>query len=958
MFTWLLALASLVAAVGPAIGADRATLTVGEAEGLQVGATITVAQDRAGFMWAGTQSGVARFDGERFVPIGTELFSGWVWDLAPAPDGSVYVSGKGGPYRITAEHMARVPNPGASEVSDICVDDRGVAYAVDGQRLFAGGPDRWVPVPIPEDLAPDRVRCEQGPTFLIGASGVWQGPAGSPTSEDDWIWLASPSSEAVDAVAAGDGSTWVLPSRGPLLHIQDGQVSEIPLVDGRHSDLQIREGTLWVSSVYALTAIHADGRIEVMDRDDGYHSHGVMALDRESGLWMATKNGLVLYPEEAAHYDRDDGLADELVRRVSSDGTRVWASAWGGFSSVMLAPTGAQAATAYKPIVRSSVCVRDGEMWAMGQDYRPDDLTWASSLLVHARDGQVQVSPGLPGVIGYACALDAQGQPWTASDTHLVRIDGDHLTQTVPLPQPGGELHNSGSIGDAGDLWWLGGPRACLWVEQTWRCTQIEGADELTDVLDRPDGSVWFASRARGVVALRWTENGKARLRDLGVPVSSGANRALRLAASPRGGVWVVGVGFTVRADYLAQPASPARIGGETQGPGWRILERLDFRNGLDHSTNAEVLELDDGTLWVATYAGLMYLPASARDQPPDLPRLALTGLSSDGVDISDGPIALPWRGNHVTVGLAALTYRDRRDLRYRVRLHPQDPWLIQAQPTIQLADLAPDSYRLEAQTSLDGEHWSPPLVRTFSVDPPPWNTVWAWLGYLGLGGALVYAAHRTRLRRELALERERQRIALDLHDELGSGLGSIGLGAGLLTSPALPQIERAELANRLASQAREMGSALTEIVWSLRTGPVSPSALLDQLELRGQALLVGSSTSLHVEPTDAPGATRMSPAMARSALLIGLEALHNAARHAQASQLQVRLHTGPRRWTLEVEDDGRGLAQKSANPGGGNGLASMRQRASRMGASLEWKSTGSGTLVRLSFDPTAQAEP
>jgi signal transduction histidine kinase len=214
-----------------------------------------------------------------------------------------------------------------------------------------------------------------------------------------------------------------------------------------------------------------------------------------------------------------------------------------------------------------------------------------------------------------------------------------------------------------------------------------------------------------------------------------------------------------------------------------------------------------------------------------------------------------------------------------------------------------------------------------------------------------------------LRLERQRTRIALDLHDEVGSGLASVGILSGVLASDVLDAKERRQAATAIASAAEELGHALSDIVWSLDTRVATLEELASRLAEHGGRLFADADARFTTRFPEQWPAERPDVTVRRNVLLVGLEALHNAARHARARQVVLSLAPVAGAWELCVSDDGAGFEPDSGSARGGrmnggqpgtvsgHGLPGMQQRAAEIGAQLTIRSRPpGGTRLCLRF--------
>jgi signal transduction histidine kinase len=395
-------------------------------------------------------------------------------------------------------------------------------------------------------------------------------------------------------------------------------------------------------------------------------------------------------------------------------------------------------------------------------------------------------------------------------------------------------------------------------------------------------------------------------------------------------------------------------------GGGLDVLERLTAWHGIGAQAASDLLEEPAGDLWLATNRGAAYVPASVRFGQPPLPPVALVeGRVDDRPIRLDEPLVLPHDRNRIELRFAALAYRHRAGLRHQVRLSPDEPWSESTgEPAFRWVDLSPGTYHAEYRVSRDGRAWSAvPAGFSFRVEPPWYATLW-FLLLVGLVAAASAAAlYRARVGHLLGLERQRTRIAMDLHDQVGSGLASVGILCGVMAAEDLEPPERRRTAREIAGVAEELGHSLSDIVWALDPQTASLEELATRLAEHGERLFPDEDVIFEARlPARWPPVTS-SVAVRRGVLLIGLEALHNAARHAGARRVTLAITPRERlAWELSVHDDGTGIpSHRDPQPpsGNGRGLTGMDRRARTIGGRLDIDTgPGRGTTVTLRFRP------
>ena len=318
------------------------------------------------------------------------------------------------------------------------------------------------------------------------------------------------------------------------------------------------------------------------------------------------------------------------------------------------------------------------------------------------------------------------------------------------------------------------------------------------------------------------------------------------------------------------------------------------------------------GSLWFATTLGLMRLVPS-EDPKPLPPHILITDLRVGG----EAYRFRKWErqshaaGAKITESTAGGFVGSAREpgavIRYAYQLEGPDAnsGAPRRLPSVSYAALGAGTYRLlvKAVTS-DGVESAAPAEIDFVVLAPVWRRWWFVSLATALTVALALAAHRYRLRKILNMERMRNSIATDLHDDIGASLTQIAIlsevarvGGGAGTAEPL---------ERVATLARELADSVCEIVWSIRSAPGGLDSLVRHM--REFALDVMTSQGIDFQLTAAPATgTSMNLQTRRQLFLMFKECIHNVARHSRCSAVVAELRAGGREVVLTVEDAGVG---------------------------------------------------
>lgn len=389
---------------------------------------------------------------------------------------------------------------------------------------------------------------------------------------------------------------------------------------------------------------------------------------------------------------------------------------------------------------------------------------------------------------------------------------------------------------------------------------------------------------------------------------------------------------------------------------------RVKHYSGRDGFTPGEIhsalLDRRTGHVWFAQQTGV------SRLIPPPDPQPLPPPILITGVDVAAEPEPLNPLGqmslprlyvephrNHLRIEYVALGFGPGEDLRYQYRLEgaPNDWSAPSAHRTVNFANLAPGAYRfLVRAVSSDGVASPQPASVEFTILPPIWQRAW-FVALASLATiSLLYVAYRYRLARAVEIATMRTRIATDLHDDIGANLTKIAI----LSEVTRRQLEgKGEAGDRLSAIARisrESVASMSDMVWSINPKRDTLRDTMRRMRQHAEDVFAGRRVPLEFHAPEGDDRLRIPLDVRREFFLIFKEALNNAVRHSDCRKLRVDVEVNESGLHLRVADDGVGF--DTATEAAGNGMASMRRRAERIGASLEVISaSGHGTAVLLS---------
>jgi signal transduction histidine kinase len=551
--------------------------------------------------------------------------------------------------------------------------------------------------------------------------------------------------------------------------------------------------------------------------------------------------------------------------------------------------------------------------------------------------------------IATSAVEDRNGALWIGYQ-HLPaqRLVNGKLT-AVPVPNAPAGGDSVVAIDASGILWF--GQSGLVARQENGEIKQLYKFSNLTMAMaPAVDGGVWVYCENR---LLKLDKNGGAR--DCGSPPVTLAHiSATALSVDHSGTVWL----SVWRGGLLTY-----------DGSGYQMVSNVGSAHPLGMSEDSQ------GNTWIRTQGeGILRLrPVGQRSvsPPPVVERVTVdevveaeyggllpTGKATD-LSVQDAALKLPPENVKVQFDFTAPDFAAPDAVRFRYKLEGFDKdWIDSAKSRSAVYSRLPaGDYSFRVESTVNGKEWHEgrPTV-AITVWPFYWQRWWFWpavsAGFLAIVAGVRYLSIR-RLRRQLheteqaaALERERSRIAKDLHDDLGGTLTHVSL----LLELAQRNPERAmDRIQQMYGTMKQVNESLDEIVWAVNPRNDTLPHLINYLGQFALEFLNAAAIRCRVDLPENPPNRPVSPEMRHNLFLMVKEALNNIVRHARATEVWFRLRVRDDAMEVSIEDNGAGLNGAAAHSDG-NGLGNMRHRVEEIGGRFNIESE-SGAGTRISAD-------
>ena len=924
-----------------------------------------ITQTPDGYLWIGTDEGLARFDGYEFAVFNKtrgDLPSNSITALAAAGDGALWIGTSNGLTRYQeGRFRTYTVKDGLPDdaVTSLYEDHAGTLWIVAGIYLsrFEQGkftnfaPGAQLPVTSARVIREDN----HHDLWVAGFTAIVKMTNGRFVPVMDTAALKGQIVTAM--VTDREGRFWLGGSNGVIERWPDGRTRRFTTRDGL-PDAFVRslwidhDGNVWAGTNLGLARLSGDRWVTLNDDDSSRDLVRCLFEDREGDLWVGSNSGLTRFRDTMfVAYGKSEGLPSDEPNAVFQDHMgRIWV---GFHDSGLMLLSGGQ---------RRVFTIRDGlpnnEIFSIHEAANGD-------LLIGARGGMVRMHNGtfstfvprdpLARINVFDALEDSGGRVWMATPGGLIEKTGDQTRIVIP----GAPVLSNSTVTlcfDRGGGLWAGSYGKGLWHIQGESVRQYTISDGLSSdqirslYLDR-DGTLWIGTFGGGLDALR---NGRFR----------NYTAANGLLSDNVADVMDDGESLWLSTTRGICRISRSQLRDFDEGRR-KTLEPANFgiEDGLRSAQCSPSYPIGgggyrtaDGRLWFTTTRGLAVYNPGAQKQRSMPPIVHIAELAVDGRPVELAPNSrLGPNAGRIQIRYTAIHLAAPEEVRYSYHMEGLDRDWVRAgtRRAINYTSLGHGQYRFVVRAELSNGQ-AGEASYAFTILPQFYETAWFRVLAALLLAASAWAVYRLRVRQirsrfALVLE-ERARLAREIHDTLAQGFVGI---SSQLDAVAMCMPEEGSPARRYLDLARRMARhSLTEArrsVMDLRASVLEGQDLAAALSSSTRMWTAGSGVDVEIEVSGTP--TELPQDYEQHLLRIAQEAVTNALKHSAASRILIKLHMETRKLYLRIVDDGRGFEQDGvfASLGGHFGLIGMRERAERLGGELTLASEpGKGTEVEV----------
>lgn len=960
-------------------------------DGLPNNNVTAIAEGPDGYLWVGTPVRLVRFDGFHFTPFsrtgpdgGDDKGASALW---PSSTGDLWIRPSLGSLIKLNPELSTVDltSAGLPQGTPLAAteDRQGsfwIAYPSAMCRIRNG---QAVQFPI-KGVLPGSVNCS---LTCDRAGNLWisKGSRAGIIEDGQFRQLAAFPEHVVRVAAADTNGVWLavgvhLFKCDPAGHLQDLGMFQAETARAEPWAMLVdHTGAVWIGTDGSGLFRHSDLGFEKIETSHPY----ILSLseDREGNVWVGTAGGGLDRISRKGIQLEAGSSSLAAVQSICEDTNGVL---WGATQTgLLVARTNGAWGQGFpdRPLGEVVMCVaadRNGAVWIGTRDRTL--FCWQDNHL-----NSWTPKEGLMGHTIVALLAGSTGDLWIGEygpPNSGVQCLHDGELETLKMPKSVGRI--TAFAEDAATNIWVGTAAGTVMqvkgdsLEKNPAITSSNRA--ILSLYATRDGALWIGYEGFGLGRLK-----DGKFSRVGTEQGLYDDHISQIIADDEGWFWFGcerGI-FKVKGEEL-EAVLDGRVAqlrsiyyGRNEG-----LSSMEANSvNVAPYVSSRALCDRDGRLWIPMRTALAVVNPHVLREKPEPPPVLLTEVAVDGrviasyggttkapnitnLKLPGASLRLPPSHRRLELRFAAINFSAPDNVHIRYLLEGFDNDWVDAgtEREASYSRLVAGRYQFRLQACNGNGPWSTlPVALAFTVSPFFWQTWWFQAEGLILFTAVVIAVVRyisfRRLRAKLhvleqraALDREKARIARDLHDNLGCRLTKIMTLSRITLRDRETPAQISTHAMHIGETAKQIIDSLDETVWILNSHNDNFPNLINYIGQAAVEFLRTANIRARVDFPDHPRELPVSADVRHNLFLVVQEALNNIVRHAQATEVRMLLAENQKSFTLTIEDNGRGFEAAPAG-GGADGLRNMRQRMEELKGEFQVESRpGAGTRITVTY--------
>ncbi len=428
--------------------------------------------------------------------------------------------------------------------------------------------------------------------------------------------------------------------------------------------------------------------------------------------------------------------------------------------------------------------------------------------------------------------------------------------------------------------------------------------------------------------------------------------------------VWTTNDGLPNDVIYAVVPDNHGRIWISTNNglaaiyPQLSICKKFNAEDGLQdlEFNTAACYKTVDGKIWFGGVNGLNLVdPELTTAESYTAAPLITSILTMNEPYNSDSSVTylhslqLPFNKNFISFEFQSPVYSQTENVIYEYKLDGVDTGWVQngTRNFVNYTQIAPGNYRFRVRSANNNYEWSPETTLVISIQPPWYKTWWFITFLMLLIISVLYTAYRFRINQVRKMERMRQRISADLHDDIGSSLTTINILSKLAIDETPDSNKRNIYLQNINEQTASVTESLRDIVWSINPENDKIEDIIDRMKRYAGQLLESRNIFYDLRIDKEWNGLSLDLLARQNFYLIFKEAINNLVKYSSATQVTISIFRDQRFLYMKVTDNGSGFDMATIKRG--NGLNNMEKRAIAIHGKFQVNTQpGLGTQIEL----------